>query len=488
CQNANLHGFYFKGFVGSPVFDYENVYAVDKQGNRYPLEIKKLSSKKYDIILAGGKAFDNGEITYFFRYANDLQMSGNVTQTDSEFGRLAVFNWAPVQWDEGFQHETVTIHYPIVLPAESVSEEDLKRIKFLTEKYVNKRYLIDYTTVKGRAGENIFTVKFHRENLTPRYHFQIQTYLNAALFELTTIAGKMPWAKTDLKKAREVYFLNRLFPGSVLAQLPMSLTAFLLIGLVVIVVFIIVPFFIMTRKHQSMLVAQAGISKVKWDGDEWVPPKIQVGSFRKKGKIYKDLSALEAGLLLDIPLSVLLGMIIENMERKKLIKIESLDPIRLKRVSEVSISEDPYEDMIFHAIDTDGSIPQKPVYDMFYLIATGMEQKVWDCDLEATKEYYKKHLNKILKEKRKDAFYWYGYDDYYYGNRYHRYNYTRSRRLGKGLEGNIAQVSKSFSTFRTSPMCYDGPFVQNVCHDACHSACHSACHGACHGACVSSGH
>ena len=123
CQNADLHGFYFEGFVGSPVFDYENACAVDEKGNRYSLEIKKLSLKKYDIVLAEGKAFNNGEITYFFRYANDLQTSGNLTQTDSDFGRLAVFNWAPVQWDEDLEHETVIVQYPISLPLQSVSEE-----------------------------------------------------------------------------------------------------------------------------------------------------------------------------------------------------------------------------------------------------------------------------------------------------------------------------------------------------------------------------
>lgn len=62
-DNANFHGFYFERFSGTPVFDYENAYAVDQSGKRYNLDIKKLSTRKYDIILSEGQAFNNEQIT-----------------------------------------------------------------------------------------------------------------------------------------------------------------------------------------------------------------------------------------------------------------------------------------------------------------------------------------------------------------------------------------------------------------------------------------
>ena len=50
CSGADLHGFYFEGFSGEPVFDSGNSYALDQDNNRYTLDIKKLGSRKYDII------------------------------------------------------------------------------------------------------------------------------------------------------------------------------------------------------------------------------------------------------------------------------------------------------------------------------------------------------------------------------------------------------------------------------------------------------
>lgn len=481
CRDANLHGFYFEGFTGVPYFDYKNSFAEGQDGTRYNLDIKQLSSRKFDVVLSDGRAFNNGEITYFLRLSTDLQESGNLTQTDSKFGRLAVFNWAPVQWNERLEHETVTVHYPIEVPFESVSKEFLENINFRTEKYVNERYLINYTIVKGYNGNNLFTLKFHRNNLSSRYHFQIQTYVDASYFNLSTIAPSGAFGSAQgFKKAKEPYVLNRFFPGSILAELPIGFSPLLFIALFALG-FVLLPLFIMTRKHVSMLAAQDGISRVKWEGDEWVPPKIQIGSFRQKGKVCKNLTALEAGLLLDFPLSFLVGLMVQNMERKGLVKIMSLNPLRVERTTHQAINNitDAYEFILFNAIHQDGSIGVTPLHDMFYTIAKGMEQKAWDCDLEATKNYYRSRMGNLANSSNQDeSYYWDGYYYHDHGrcqNHSHD-NYKRSNEISKNFGQDISSLQQDFSSFRTSPMCYDGPFLQNVCH------------GACHGACVSSGH
>jgi len=186
---GQLHGFYFEGFQETPVFDSAKAYAVDNAGRRYGLDIKRLSSTKYDIVLANGEAFSNGEITYFFRYACDLQASGNLTQTIADGRKLAVFNWSPVQWDDALEHEALVVRYPVELASAKVDDAVLAKLNFRTEKFVNERYMIDYPTVANAAGKHIFSTRFFRKNLDSRYHFQVQVYLDAAPFALDTIAS-----------------------------------------------------------------------------------------------------------------------------------------------------------------------------------------------------------------------------------------------------------------------------------------------------------
>jgi hypothetical protein len=64
ASNANLHGFYFEGFMEEPGFDKENAFAVDDKGTKYGLQITKLSSRKYDIVLAAAQ--DNTSIDLAF--------------------------------------------------------------------------------------------------------------------------------------------------------------------------------------------------------------------------------------------------------------------------------------------------------------------------------------------------------------------------------------------------------------------------------------
>lgn len=505
---GQLHGFYFEGFQETPVFDSAKAYAVDNAGKRYGLDIKRLSPAKYDIVLANGEAFSNGEITYFFRYACDLQASGNLTQTIADGRKLAVFNWSPVQWDDALEHEALVVRYPVELALAKVDDAVLAKLNFRTEKFVNERYMIDYPTVANAAGKYIFSTRFFRKNLDSRYHFQVQVYLDAAPFALDTMAsgglaspapekatlpppapGAAP-VVTRFQPAEEKYYLNRYFPGSVLAGVPVGRGGTFVLLFLLIAAFALVPFLIMTVKHKAMLTAQAGISAVNWDGTEWTAPKAQVSSFRKSGKIAKDLTPLEAGLLLGVPLNELMGLMAANMQRKGLVKVEGYEPLRLSAVPGAS-AEDPYENSLLAALKPDGTLDAAAAQQVMRTLAAGVEQKAWDCDLEATRDYYKAQME---EKGRPDAqgryntgsdygYYWGGY--YGYHHHHHHPDYQPAVQAGTALKTALpAELSANFDTFRSSKMCYEGAFAANACHDACHSACHDACHSAC----VSSGH
>jgi len=503
ASGGPLHGFYFEGLQESPVFDRAGAYALDGAGNRYPLEINKLSDKKYDIVLADGRAFTDGKITYFFRYTADLERSGSLALTDfppssdpeapaqvrragggAGDKRLVVFNWAPVQWQDAMAHQAVTVRFPV--SAESGKSWDAfpAQAGFRTDKFVNERYLVDYPEVKNAEGERVFSARFFRRGLESRYHFRIQVYLDARYFELKTGApGALQEAaaqKENPQPAGEKHYLNRYFPGGMLAGLPLDRGGKVLLVSALAAVFCLLPFLIMTVKHRSMLTAQEGLSAVKWDGTEWTPPKLQMGTFRKPGKVSAKLTPIEAGMLLGMPVGELLSLSLANMERKGLLKIKAVEPLCVERKNYAGPGGDPYENVLLNSVKPDGTLDQGAVNETVKTIAAGLEQKLWDCDLAASRTYYKKQLDAYQPGKADTD------KDYYWGGYRRRFNgyinpiYARVESVNKDLGAKVPELASSFENFRTTQACYEGAFNRNVCHDACHSACHSAC--------VSAGH
>ena len=112
-----------------------------------------------------------------------------------------------------------------------------------------------------------------------------------------------------------------------------------------------------------MLRAQAGIGAVNWDTTDWEPPKAQVSSFRVPGRIAKNLSPLEAGVLLDLPLAELLGLMVGNIERKGMLRIKSFSPLTVERRAGINASNDPYESTVLASVKPDGTIDEAGAWD-----------------------------------------------------------------------------------------------------------------------------
>src|SRR4030042_6832767 len=175
--SGDMSGFYFQELSVDPYFNYENSYALDDQGRKYPLEIKDLGNK-YDIILAKGRRYGPGTLTYIVHFGGDLGRSGNLARTTSEFGELVVLNWAPTQWDEAIEHYTVYVYYPITVIGKDVNPDDYG---FRTEKFMNERYLLGYFGQEYK-GEWYFTVRIHKNNVQANEKIQIQQYVPAEYF------------------------------------------------------------------------------------------------------------------------------------------------------------------------------------------------------------------------------------------------------------------------------------------------------------------
>ena len=293
-NSGQMHGFYFEGLDrATPEFSLAGSNALDDRGRRYPLDITEVSAGKYDVVLANGRGIGPGEVTYIVVYKTDLSGAGMLDYTDSEFGRLVVFNWAPVEWDQPLEHQTVYLHYPIPVDGREVTQERLQQVGFRTERFVNERYLISYYG-QEYAGKHWLTVRFHRNDIPPRYNMRIQTYVIDKFFPdlHTGESGSEP----PIPGGREIDEPGGLNPVGVVFAFVLG-AALVAVGVLLV-----------RAKYVAYSAAAAEMDNIRWDRADWAPPKIKVSSFRQEGKI-ADLHPIEAAFLLDIPVNKILAAI-----------------------------------------------------------------------------------------------------------------------------------------------------------------------------------
>ena len=169
-----------------------------------------MSGKKWDIVLAGGKAINSGDVVYKFSYATDLAASGHLGTIQSEqFGTLVYFDWSPVQWEASMDHYTVRVYYPIEVQAGELSMKQMDQYDFKTEPFMNKEYLISYLG-QGHNGKSWLTVRLHRKSPPANYHFRIKQYISAESFEPprpadkpATLGGRSVKSPVKVSKSRK---------------------------------------------------------------------------------------------------------------------------------------------------------------------------------------------------------------------------------------------------------------------------------------------
>jgi hypothetical protein len=184
--SGEMHGFYFSGNDRLVINSFsDESYAVDDFGNRYKLDIKKVSSDKWDIILADGQGVSSGTITYVFYFNTNFNSAGYLVNTEKDDGQmLTVFNWSPVKWDEAHNMQHYTLK--VILPEQAVEGYPVMRDYYMgqniimTEKFVNEKFRIDYQ--KSKTGKLMLV--FHKEFPGVRYDMRTQFYMPASWFSL----------------------------------------------------------------------------------------------------------------------------------------------------------------------------------------------------------------------------------------------------------------------------------------------------------------
>ncbi|MCX7029660.1 MAG: radical SAM protein [Spirochaetes bacterium] len=394
---GGMHGFYFEGVAGTPVFNDDQCYA-DLGGNqRVGLSISKTDSDTWDIVLAGGRAF-SGSAMYFLNYGVDLASDGSIGSTTSDqYGSLFYFDWAPEQWDEPLEHRTVRVVLPVTVSSETVGQDVLTQVDFRTEQYVNEENAtIDWFGTKGDDGKYYLTARFHQTNVATMQTQRLQFYLKLDTVGMqagvltensdsgpSTDSGVSPIGSTDTYgDSGTGYQTTARTQGSPVVA-----------GIVFAAVIALVAL-LYWRKSAGFAKTVESVEKIKWAGDNWIPPKLVVGTYQVKGKVPKDLHPVEAALLLEMPLNRVVALMLEGLKRQNIIEVVQEDPLQIK-VLTASKAEHEYEELFLQAFDTEGKVLSGLLSDFFEKVLQKLQEKVWDCDLEATKAYYQAKLESL---------------------------------------------------------------------------------------------
>ena len=388
-SGGQMHGFYFQGAAVKPVFNMDQCFA-DLGGNvRVGLDIRDTGNGRYDVVLAGGRAF-TGSAMYFLTYGGDLAGPQRIGWTKSqELGELFYFDWAPEEWDQALDHRTIRIELPIEVTGETVAPDVLTQVGFRTEPYVNQENSIDSYGSKGTDGKYYLTIRFHQEHVAVQQSQRIQFYLKRSvmpmaagiLSESTTTApagSTSPAAQPTPETNAAPRSAARPLPGPV----PMSITFAILLALVILL------YWLKTRGYNKTLEKVQGIS---WAGDNWIPPKLFAGTYQVKGKVDKDLHPVEVALLLEMPLQKVVAIMLEGLKRQGIIEVVKEDPLQI-RILTARKAEDEYEELFLQSFDTHGLVLSGLLADFFEKVLAKLQEKIWDCDIDATRDYYRKKL------------------------------------------------------------------------------------------------
>ena len=200
-QRGTMGGFYFQGEQGSIQWHRPGCGAVVNGQRRYDLDLVDLGNR-WDVLLADGQRYGPGEITYVFTYFTDYAAAGHLANTTSpELGELVVFNWAPVQWDEEIEHQTVLVRWPIKVDKPELTLDEVTEVGLRTEQFVNERYKLSYLGLRGTAvsppveppeGDRYLVVRAHKDVVGNREKMQLTYYVPADSFSDAPLPTREP--------------------------------------------------------------------------------------------------------------------------------------------------------------------------------------------------------------------------------------------------------------------------------------------------------
>ncbi|MCE5255359.1 MAG: DUF2207 domain-containing protein, partial [Spirochaetaceae bacterium] len=428
ASGGEMHGFYFQGEAFKPVWDNEGCYADLPNGKRIPLDIKNIGEGKYDIVLAGGLGF-SGTAYYFLHYAGDFAAAGLVgTTTSADHGELLYFDWAPVEWDSPMNSRTVHIVLPVKVEGEKLTDTEREAVPMLTEKSVNDENKIDYYGSEGTDGYYL-TIRFYQSEVQTGQTQRLQLYFPKDYVPisgaLTQRAGAGPGGGESGNGAAAGYGGSSDSSGGYSGPSGLDYARRPLVAFIVFGVLIALALWLYVARLRRYNKRAAIIKGIAWAGDSWIPPKLYTGTYQVPGKVAENLHPAEVAVLLELPLVRIVAIMLEGLKAQGIIEVAQEEPLQIKILTREKAKDD-YEEQFLACFDSEGHVLSGLLEDFFETMIRSLQEKIWDCDIEATKAYYRGKLAKAetmeaerqamgdedrMEFQRRNRYwnYWYGY-------------------------------------------------------------------------------
>ncbi|MBQ1924880.1 MAG: hypothetical protein II180_02020, partial [Proteobacteria bacterium] len=474
----------------------------------------KTGPHSWSIDTAGDR-LPAGTSYWTFYYEGNIIKSGKLGKTSNpELGDFYFFDWAPVQWSTALKYRNVKIVLPFEVKGETLNEAEFEyfagysrqggmdqqgseKARIFTEDYMNQRYKIDYlgTFVDGKY---LLTMQVYQENVPREGAQRIQFYMRPDTFKFDESAV----AIMQSENANDDFGSNGTSEDEAFSKVLLTFLGFFGICGVGF------GFATASGNKARANVVQKPTYASNLANELWEPPKLEVGSFMVKGKINKNLHPIEVGLLLGLQLSQVANIIVDAMVDEEKARIICTAPLTIEAVPGAVLTQ--LESDFMDTLMFDGTFAQDKLTKFLENVIAQLQEKIWDCDVEAMKAYYlevyfdgvapEAASSSVVNEVRENAYEKRRISDRDFGNsrgwsddewRYRRYWYhmdAHYRHRATHVYVFPASLNTTYSGFMDSSACFHGCFEQpnidiNVCHSACHSACHDACHSACHSAC-----
>ena len=196
---------------------------------------------------------------------------------------------------------------------------------------MNEEYLIDYRVNVLNSTPRI-QVLLHKDNPSIRYNFEIQQYMSEEVFkDMPDYSSRPPIGEKPFEEYPGVPYqpddgkfdTNRPYKNK-------STDRWALLFLFIILTFVTIAS--VGLKQRSVVKARTTYEEIKWAREDWVPPKLELASFRKDGFVVEDLDEVEAAVLIGIPYNNILSMILYKLIDKGYLEEISTDPLRVRQV------------------------------------------------------------------------------------------------------------------------------------------------------------
>ncbi|HNV70309.1 MAG TPA: hypothetical protein PKO06_11470, partial [Candidatus Ozemobacteraceae bacterium] len=368
---GSMGGWDYQGVAGDPVFATEHCLVLFADRSSHPVTVKPQANRLWAIDIADGTRIPAGTAaTFVLTFTVNLLGSGHLGLSRAEkTGQEVIYlNWADPAFDEPLEHRTVYVHFPHEVSDPTAVNPDEWRRTILTEPFMNEYYRIDYRAQRTDAGKLFLTQVLHRESVGTRESMRVQQYLPRAAFPgfrlpesspstpqpQGVIEGAPPSSdigESESETHRRRRELAESDPERSFSTSPWR-ARFAAGGTVLFITYL--ALFSLYVKRRRQLADLPKLRELSWEGENWEPPRIQVASFRKNGKV-ADLAILEAMLLLELPPIKLIACMVAQLEREGIVRVFAAKPLRLE-ILEKSRTGDPYEQLLLDAVDADGAV------------------------------------------------------------------------------------------------------------------------------------